>query len=57
MSLKEKIDRIVYWYKPSIGIVKLNTDGSVQHNGKGAGGIIRDTNGDLILAYALNLHK
>ncbi|KAF3683772.1 putative replication protein B-like [Capsicum annuum] len=47
----------VYWSKPPCNMVKLNSDSSALYNpGKiGAGGVIRDHNGDLIYAYATPL--
>ncbi|KAI0494122.1 hypothetical protein KFK09_024253 [Dendrobium nobile] len=42
----------VYWLKPNLPFVKLNTDGSVGVNRAGAGGVIRDHCGDLLVAFA-----
>ncbi|KAI0518958.1 hypothetical protein KFK09_006397 [Dendrobium nobile] len=44
-------DKIVKWIKPKPPYVKLNSDGSVGPNGAGAGGIIRDYLGNIIVAY------
>lgn len=46
--------RPVYWPKPPINMVKLNSDGSPLSNpGRiGACEVIRNHNGDLIYAYA-----
>ncbi|KAL0909230.1 hypothetical protein M5K25_020077 [Dendrobium thyrsiflorum] len=49
--------RIVCWIKPPVNFVKLNTDGSVKDNGWGCGGIIRDSYGNFIMAYATPLEK
>ncbi|KAL0915057.1 hypothetical protein M5K25_015457 [Dendrobium thyrsiflorum] len=49
--------RIVCWNKPPVNFVKLNTDGSVKDNGWGCGGIIRDSNGNSIIAFATPLEK
>ncbi|XP_049381372.1 uncharacterized protein LOC125845930 [Solanum stenotomum] len=48
---------IVYWQRPPEQWVKLNTDGSALSNpGRtGAGGIIREHNGEMILAFATPL--
>ncbi|KAF5459726.1 hypothetical protein F2P56_019648 [Juglans regia] len=45
------------WSKPAQGRVKLNTDGSSLGNPgeSGAGGVIRDMHGTLLLAFAKNL--
>ncbi|KAK4344256.1 hypothetical protein RND71_037350 [Anisodus tanguticus] len=47
----------VCWTRPDLGIAKLNTDGSSFGNpGKiGAGGILRDSYGELIYAFAASL--
>ncbi|WMV41201.1 hypothetical protein MTR67_034586 [Solanum verrucosum] len=47
----------VSWFKPPTNVVKINSDGSALDNpGKiGAGGIVRDAQGDLIYAYATPL--
>lgn len=47
----------LYWSKPPVKVVKLNSNGSaIKNTGKiGAGGIIRDHNGGLIYAYATPL--
>ncbi|KAL0922929.1 hypothetical protein M5K25_006959 [Dendrobium thyrsiflorum] len=46
---------IVCWVKPSDNWVKINTDGSVKANSWGCGGIIRDSKGNLFMAYATPL--
>ncbi|XP_060210477.1 uncharacterized protein LOC132637406 [Lycium barbarum] len=49
---------IVRWIKPPMGWTKLNTDGRHSNNDSiGAGGIIRDSNGQIIMSYAKNLAK
>ncbi|KAF9606063.1 hypothetical protein IFM89_022788 [Coptis chinensis] len=39
------------WEPPDPGILKLNTYGSLRHDGASSGGIIRDHNGDTRLGY------
>lgn len=46
---------IVNWYKPSVGFMKLNTDGLINSIGKGAGGIISDTSANLIFGFSFPL--
>ncbi|PKU78122.1 Putative ribonuclease H protein [Dendrobium catenatum] len=48
-------DTVVYWRKPKLPFVKLNTDGSVGVLKAGAGGVIRDYCGDLLAAFASSL--
>ncbi|XP_060197735.1 uncharacterized protein LOC132626759 isoform X2 [Lycium barbarum] len=59
MLLSPKIDCIIVrWIRPPLNWIKLNTDGS--HNCEddiGAGGIVRDSNGNLIMAFAKSLGK
>ncbi|XP_060210891.1 uncharacterized protein LOC132637887 [Lycium barbarum] len=45
----------VLWQKPCQGNIKVNTDGSYNpSNGKaGIGGIVRDSNGNLIMAFSI----
>lgn len=54
MSSSHKIECIIVkWIRPPMGWIKLNTDGS--HNSVdsiGAGGIIRDSNGKIMMAFA-----
>ncbi|KAI0491773.1 hypothetical protein KFK09_026033 [Dendrobium nobile] len=50
------VDRMVKWIKPKPPYVKLNTDGSLGPNGAGAGGIIRDNNGNVLAAFAAPIH-
>lgn len=42
----------VSWTRPSPGFVKLNTNGSRRGNGATGGGIVRDSKGELLLAFA-----
>lgn len=55
-SQEMKISKVV-WSKPSNNIYKLNTDGNVLGNpGKiGGGGILRDSQGRMIYAFAVPL--
>lgn len=43
------------WTAPSSGLFKLNTDGSHFNNSCAGGGVIRNSNGELILAYSVNI--
>ncbi|KAI0511114.1 hypothetical protein KFK09_011737 [Dendrobium nobile] len=45
-------ERIVRWLKPKAPAIKLNSDGSVDRFSTGFGGIIRDSFGEVIVAYA-----
>ncbi|KAI0522466.1 hypothetical protein KFK09_004845 [Dendrobium nobile] len=45
-------ERIVRWLKPKAPAIKLNSDGSVDTLSAGFGGIIRDSFGKVIVAYA-----
>lgn len=40
------------WRKPELGCLKLNTDGYIDKDGSGFGGLLRDHKGDPICAYA-----
>ncbi|KAK4363062.1 hypothetical protein RND71_018303 [Anisodus tanguticus] len=59
IDISHQIDCIIVrWTRPPIDWIKLNTDGS--HNSDdsiGAGGIIRDSNGQIIMAFAKYLGK
>ncbi|PKU72744.1 Putative ribonuclease H protein [Dendrobium catenatum] len=55
MSNKSRRNRVIHWLKPSLGWVKLNTDGSVGLLTAGAGGIIRDFCGEVVAAFATPL--
>ncbi|KAM5549769.1 hypothetical protein ABKV19_000934 [Rosa sericea] len=48
---------ILSWLKPPIGFLKLNVDGtrSNQSGFIGAGGVIRDHNGDWLSGFSINL--
>ncbi|KAI0529110.1 hypothetical protein KFK09_001657 [Dendrobium nobile] len=50
------MEKVVRWVKPVYPFVKLNSDGSVSSNTAGMGGIIRNFNGDVIIAYASPLN-
>lgn len=43
--------KVCYWKKPDCGWIKLNTDGSVDKEHAGFGGLLRDHNGAPICAY------
>ncbi|MCD9560832.1 hypothetical protein HAX54_019638, partial [Datura stramonium] len=45
---------MVCWHKPKDDALKLNTNGSYRNdqNTTGAGGIVRNKNGDLIMDFA-----
>lgn len=47
----------VIWKKAQEGTVKINTDGSYLHDSgrAGIGGIVRDSSGDLIMAFSLSV--
>ncbi|KAF6160613.1 hypothetical protein GIB67_019553 [Kingdonia uniflora] len=45
------------WPKPQAPFVVLNTDGSVREDGCGVGGILRDHNGDSLVAFAAKCEK
>lgn len=44
-----------HWRPPNHGLLKLNTDGSLKDNSCAGGGVVRDSNGDLLLAYTVNV--
>ncbi|KAK4706417.1 hypothetical protein R3W88_034021 [Solanum pinnatisectum] len=46
------------WSFPPVGSIKINTDGSYLHEtGKaGIGGIVRDSQGDLIMAFSISVN-
>ncbi|XP_035546201.1 ribonuclease H-like [Juglans regia] len=48
---------LITWSKPLLGRVKLNTDGSCLGNPgmSGAGGVIRDMQGSVLLVFSMNL--
>ncbi|PKU70971.1 Putative ribonuclease H protein [Dendrobium catenatum] len=45
-------EKLIYWKRPVIGCFKLNTDGSFNSDTAGCGGIIRDYNGKIVVAFA-----
>ena len=45
------------WKRPEIGWTKLNTDGSIDRENAGFGGLLRDHNGDPICAYVSKAHQ
>lgn len=56
--LKPTTKRIqVKWERPTIGRLKVNTDGSylVDSNKEGIGGVVRDHQGELIMAFAISV--
>ncbi|KAI0527413.1 hypothetical protein KFK09_003013 [Dendrobium nobile] len=57
LNVNSRVSRIVYWRKPEIPFVKLNTDGSVKRNIAGTGGIIRNFEGKVLSAFASPLNQ
>ncbi|XP_035549769.1 uncharacterized protein LOC118349441 [Juglans regia] len=57
LSPKSQRVRMIRWTRPQQGWVKLNIDGSSLGNPSfsGVGGVIRDANGNLLLAYSISL--
>lgn len=51
-GLLNPVTRWCIWRKPEIGCMKLNTDGYIDKDGSGFGGLIRDHKGEPICAYA-----
>ncbi|KAI0502223.1 hypothetical protein KFK09_017170 [Dendrobium nobile] len=45
-------EKLIYWKRPVIGYFKLNTDSSYNSDTAGCGGIIRDHNGKIVVAFA-----
>ncbi|PKU76878.1 hypothetical protein MA16_Dca001484 [Dendrobium catenatum] len=45
-------EKLIYWRCPTNDGLKLNTDGSYNNENAGCGGIIRDQNGKMVVAYA-----
>lgn len=41
------------WTRPPVGTVKLNKDGSKRDNEAACGGLLRDSNDDLIFAFVI----
>ncbi|XP_060182849.1 uncharacterized protein LOC132612776 [Lycium barbarum] len=53
--MQHKTYKIVRWEKPPTNMYKLNSDGSCRDEKCGAGGIIRDSNGNIMLAFSVFL--
>ncbi|XP_059278180.1 uncharacterized protein LOC132032562 [Lycium ferocissimum] len=49
--------RIVYWNKPASNFFKLNSDGSLRNGSCGGGGIIKDAQGKMIMAYSIHFNN
>ncbi|KAJ8541681.1 hypothetical protein K7X08_002497 [Anisodus acutangulus] len=49
--------KLVRWYPPPAGFIKLNSDGSCRGDDCGGGGILRNDKGKCISAYNNNLGK
>ncbi|WMV20051.1 hypothetical protein MTR67_013436 [Solanum verrucosum] len=49
---------MVYWTRPNLDTWKINTDGSymINQNKAGAGGIVRNRIGEMIMAFAYPTH-
>ncbi|WMV19692.1 hypothetical protein MTR67_013077 [Solanum verrucosum] len=45
----------IKWIRPSSPFVKMNSDGTCVRNSSGGGGIVRDSNGNCIMAFILPL--
>ncbi|KAG7537137.1 Zinc finger CCHC-type superfamily [Arabidopsis suecica] len=58
-QMNERVERLVCWRKPSVGWVKLTTDGASRGNPGlatwGGGGVIRDEEGLWLGGFALNI--
>ncbi|KAF9614903.1 hypothetical protein IFM89_021260 [Coptis chinensis] len=52
LNFKEPFPQWIKWELAAADSYMLNTDGSVQENGNGFGGVIRDIMGNVSLAYA-----
>ncbi|XP_020674217.1 uncharacterized protein LOC110093615, partial [Dendrobium catenatum] len=50
-------ESFVYWIKPKLHYVKLNTDGPVDREKARAGGLIRDFGGEILAAFAAPVIK
>ncbi|WCJ35675.1 hypothetical protein M5689_016919 [Euphorbia peplus] len=48
--------RLCSWRKPDIGWVKLNTDGSIDREKAGLGGLLRDYNGNPVCAFVSKVY-
>ncbi|KAF5204880.1 hypothetical protein FRX31_005533 [Thalictrum thalictroides] len=49
--LKERMVKHFQWRKPEEGIIMLNTDGAVNSNGAGIGGILRNQLGEVLCCF------
>ncbi|KAF9622077.1 hypothetical protein IFM89_029361 [Coptis chinensis] len=49
--MKGKVLTNCIWMKPDEDVLKLNSDGSVTNDNTGFGGMLRDSNGEVKLAY------
>ncbi|XP_059295666.1 uncharacterized protein LOC132049004 [Lycium ferocissimum] len=45
--------RIIYWKKPAVSALKINSDGSHRDGSSGGGGVIRCSHGITIMAYSI----
>ncbi|KAF9612735.1 hypothetical protein IFM89_003745 [Coptis chinensis] len=57
LNFKVPAPNWIKWASAEEGSHMLNTDGSVHDNGNGFGGIIRDSLGNVTLAYVGSSHK
>ncbi|XP_060195177.1 uncharacterized protein LOC132624410 [Lycium barbarum] len=48
-----KVCRTVFWKRPAINFLKINSDGSHKDGSSGGGGVIRDSQGKMIMAYSI----
>ncbi|KAK4723416.1 hypothetical protein R3W88_026195 [Solanum pinnatisectum] len=55
IQLEDTIHTTVKWSRPSHHSMKLNTDGSCIGESSGGGGVVRDSNGNCIMAFILPL--
>ncbi|XP_049401641.1 uncharacterized protein LOC125865486 [Solanum stenotomum] len=55
IQLEDTIHTTVKWSRPSHHSMKLNTDGSCIGESSGGGGVVRDSNGNCIMAFILSL--
>ncbi|XP_059295685.1 uncharacterized protein LOC132049028 [Lycium ferocissimum] len=49
-----KMCRAVYWNKPTSNFFKINSDRSHKNNSSGGGGVIRNSQGKMIMAYSIH---
>ncbi|GLT82219.1 hypothetical protein SLE2022_006230 [Rubroshorea leprosula] len=49
--------RWVRWHPPEDGFLKLNTDGSLRQGSASAGGLIRDSNGNWLHGFLVNIGR